>query len=337
MNIRAVLRGKASPMSPDPSAAIRSAAIAWHIRLSDERAQDWDEFAEWLDRDPRHSRAYEAVAIDDAALDLTLAEWARTTSAGTNDNRPVDASPVGSRRWVGWGLGAAAAAAAALVFVTPMASRTDYYDIVTAPGEQRIVTLDGEDRIALNGGTNIRLDRKNPRFASLKSGEAAFSIVHDPKSPFELQLGDDRIVDIGTKFNVVRTAAGHTVEVSEGSILYNPRGEHITLAAGQALTSRARERRILLSRKPISDVGGWQHDRLSYRSATLTEVAADLSRNIGTPISVPPAIANRSFTGTIEIDRDESRMFARLAPLLDVEARRGAQGWTLRPIDSATR
>ncbi len=324
-------------MSSDPTPAIRAEAISWYIRLREDRSDDWDVFTDWLERDPRHSSAYDAVALADAQLAPVFTEWSCSPVALTNDNRPVRKPTVASRHWMIGGFGAAVAVAG-LLFVLPMVSpQADYYDVATAPGEQRIVTLAGRDRIALNGETRIRLDRKNPRYASLAQGEAAFTIVHDPKLPFILLLGDNRVEDVGTAFNVIRDASGHRVEVSEGSILYNPKGERIALAAGQALTSKTKERRIVLTRKPATEIGGWQRGRLSYRSQPLAVVAADLARNLGTPISVQPAIAGRSFTGTIEIDRNESRMFARLARLLDVDARRGPRGWTLGPIREAAR
>lgn len=324
-------------MASEFTPAIRSEAIAWHVRLREDRAQDWDDFAEWLARDPRHSLAYDAVVLDDAALDQTLLGWSRSALARTNDNQPVADKPVVSRRWLVGGLGAVAAAAA-LVFVTPLPSpQTDFYEVATDAGQQQVITLAGKDRVALNGNTKVRFDRSNPRYASLLFGEAAFSIAHNPKAPFELKVGSVRVVDVGTAFNVIRTTTGHKIEVSEGSILYNPTAENIALAAGQTLTSNTVKRRITLARKPVSEVGGWQRGRLSYRSATLAEVAADVSRSIGTPISVQPAIAGRSFTGTIEIDRDESRLFARIGPLLDVDARRSTHGWTLGPIGKASR
>ena len=72
-------------MSPDPNSAIRAKAIAWHISLRHGRAQDWDDFAQWLGRNSRHSPAYDAVALDDAALDRTLVGWSREAPGGTND------------------------------------------------------------------------------------------------------------------------------------------------------------------------------------------------------------------------------------------------------------
>ena len=190
--------------------------------------------------------------------------------------------------------------------------------------------LDGRDRIALNGGTTLRLDRHNPRFARLDRGEAAFDIVHDAAAPFTLVIGSDRLVDVGTRFNVVHTAAGKRIDVAEGAILFNPDGEKIALAAGQSLGRRPGARAIV-STRPVTDIGGWQHGRLSYTSVPLAEVGADLARSLGTSIAVQPAIAGRSFTGTIKIDRNEDRMFARLSQLLGVDARRGEHGWTIGP------
>lgn len=326
-------------MSTKSFPAVHAEAIQWHIRLRDERAGEWEAFTDWLALDPRHSEAYDEVALGDTALRETLTDWSQSTAVRTNDNAPMD-PPVRSRRlwFAGGGLAAAAAAAAALLLVAPIGQpKADYYDIATAPGEHRIVTLRERDTIALNGGSVIRLDRHNPRFVSLTTGEAAFNVTHDARSPFTLSIGDDRLVDVGTRFNVVRTAVGHRVDVAEGSVLYNPDSEKIALAAGQSLTSRTGERRIVVANKPVAEIGGWQRGRLSYRSAPLTEVAADLARNLGTSIAVQPAIASRSFTGTIEIDRNEDRMFARLSQLLDVDARRGARGWTLGPGEGAPR
>jgi transmembrane sensor len=317
-----------------PSA--RAQAISWHIRLRDGRADDWEEFADWLALDPQHSMAYDEVALGDRELDQALANWTGSRSALANDNWPAIERSTTRRGWIIGGM-SAAAAAVALVLLTPIVRpAAEIYDVATAPGEQRVITLADRDRIALNGGTRIHLDRNNPRFASLAYGEASFRIVHDPRSPFVLQLGDNRLVDVGTAFNVKVGPAGHTVEVAEGAILYNPDGERIALAAGQTLTSRIRERRISLSQKPPAEVGGWQRGRLSFRSSPLSEIAADISRSLGTTVSVHPAIASQSFTGTIEIDRDQNRMFHRLAQLLDVDARRSGDGWTLGPAKEPT-
>lgn len=335
MRPRAVKEVKAKPMPAESS--IHEQAISWHIRLKEGGAEDWDQFAEWLAQDARHAAAYDEVALADRELGLVLTDWSRPVAGRANDNWPRIGWPPVRRRWA-LGATSVAAAAAALLWLDPLGETPPaLYDVSTAPGEQRTVALAGKDRIALNGATRLRLDRGNPRFASLVTGEAAFEVTHDSRNPFVLQVGDSRIVDVGTSFNVVVGSGGHRVEVAEGALLYNPDREAIALAAGQTLTSNSRERRITLSHKPPADVGGWQRGRLSYRSSSLSVVASDLSRSLGTRVSVQPELATRTFTGTIEIDRDESRMFARLARLLDVEASRDGRGWTLSAAGESER
>ena len=48
---------------------IQAEAIAWHIRLRDGGAADWDAFVRWLEADPARSAAYDAVALADAGAD----------------------------------------------------------------------------------------------------------------------------------------------------------------------------------------------------------------------------------------------------------------------------
>ena len=78
-------------MASDPTPAMRSEAIAWHIKLREGHAQDWDDFGDWLARDASHSSAYDAVALDDAALDQALVGCSQSAVARTNDNQPMAA------------------------------------------------------------------------------------------------------------------------------------------------------------------------------------------------------------------------------------------------------
>ncbi|MCY7279449.1 MAG: FecR domain-containing protein [Sphingomonas bacterium] len=324
-------------MSSDLSAELRAEAIAWRIRLRDGQAQEWDDFVGWLESDPRHVIAYDLVALHDIALDSTFADWARSPARTSNDNDAIDEQSPSTRRWLVGGIGVAAATMTLFIALPQSPPPTDYYVVATAPGQQRSVTLGGRDRVALNGATQVKFDRKNPRFASLVVGEAAFAIGHNVQNPFVVELGADRLLDVGTAFNIVRSSDGHKIEVSQGSVIYNPAKDRIALAAGQTLTSRTHARQIIIGRTPVSQVGGWQRGRLSYRSAPLVNVVADISRSIKTPVTVQSAIANRTFTGTIEIDRNESRMLSRVESLLGVAARRGESGWVLGPAEQRQR
>ena len=321
-------------MAPEPEHAVRAAAIAWHIRLKSERTDDWDAFMDWLSQDPTHSDAYDAVALADAELDPVLAEWTPPLVAA---NDAGEERSWYRRRTVLGGLGAVAATVLVGLVAGPALLRTDRFEIATRPGEHRIIELDGRDRIALNGSTRITLDKSNPRFASLRQGEATFTLVHDPKRPFTLELGDDRVQDVGTIFNVVRTADGQTVEVAEGAVVYNPQREAIAVAAGQSLTDRAGESRVILTRKDPSSIGSWRRGRLIYVGTPLSVVGSDLSRNLGVPVTVAPSISGQPFSGTIQIGPDQARTLNRLGEVLGQAVSRRDMGWMIGPRDRAVR
>src|SRR5688572_12548557 len=180
-------------MTHDPS--LREAAAAWAVRTGDPAFDAWDEFTAWLERDPAHAPAYDAViaAVDEAAAAVPPVRSAQ------NDDEPVGRT---RRRWLG---GALAMVLVGMTALGVWQLRGDSYTLETAPGEVRLVELEGGGEIALAGGSRIVLDRGNPRSASLEQGQALFTIEHDASAPFTLRVGADTLVDVGTVFDVQRT------------------------------------------------------------------------------------------------------------------------------------
>jgi transmembrane sensor len=290
-------------------------AIDWTIRLREGSADDWRAFTVWLEADPAHSAAYDEVQGTDAALGQ-LPPRLRPVVAGP----PPAQLPVRSRR--GWLVGGGLAAAAAGVLTTVMVQAPAAYALETRPGETRSVQLADGSRIELNGGTRLVLDRKNERLATLERGEALFTVVHDEKRPFEVRVGDDVLHDIGTVFAVLHDAG-----------VYNPKGEAVRIDPGRKLTDAGGDQ-VLLAQIDAATVGGWRDRRLSYSGAPLSRVAADLRRNLGVPVEVAPGLAERRFTGLVQLDGRPELVFQRLSALLGVRAVRSGGGWTLTSGDS---
>lgn len=314
---------------------MRADAIDWHIRLREGRAEDWEAFTRWLEQDQAHNAAYEAVALEDAALDEAFSATP-IVQAPANDDEGV--LPSARRaRWT-WGIGAVAA----LMLVTllsrlMLAPSSSLYPVETAPGAMRVVALPDGSEVTLNGGTRILLDRKNVRYAALERGEARFRVVHDESNPFVVHAGDDQVLDVGTVFNMVRDAGGLIVEVSEGAVRFNPDRQAVDLTAGQTLRARNGSAAVQISRKAPELIGSWKTGRLSYHDETFATIAADLSRSLGIRVTASPDIASRRFTGAILIEQDREQLFRRISALLGVNATRGATGWQLSADDRAAR
>lgn len=307
-------------------------AIAWRIRLAEAGGDDWSRFALWLEQDPANAVAYDdlTVADGDACESLTARWHVRPLRAPP----PQTTTPRGQTRRIVGGLALAAALVASIGVPALLRNGQTGYTVVTGPGEHRTIRFADGTRIDLDGGTRLGLDRANRRVARLDAGEALFSVRHDAVAPFEVAIGDSRIRDVGTVFDVSRTGGATEVAVAEGAVLYNPRSEAVALSAGDRLVDPDGPLPIRRSRIDRSTVASWRHGRLVFREAPLIEVADAIGRTTGATILVDPAIAARPFTGVVMVDRDQDRVFRKLGPLLDVKTSRDANGWRLEPSAS---
>lgn len=254
---------------------IREEALDWAVRAGDPAFTDWEAFTLWLEADPAHAHAYDAVtaAVDEAAALLAVAGPANDDSAHAD-------VPVRRRRpW----LASAVAASIAVVgaFWAFQGTQRDLYTVETALGETRRVTLDADTRVELAGGTAVEFDRKDKRYARLQNGQALFTVRHDAAHPFEVAVGDERLVDIGTVFDVRHDATGLSVAVSEGAVQFDPDGADVRVSPGEVLRRRAGADDYTLTRLPAEQVGEWRDGRLTFEGATLEEVAAQLKSATG--------------------------------------------------------
>ncbi len=293
-------------------------ALDWVVRTGDPAFDDWEGFQAWLEADPRHAAAYHAVALD--VEDMAAATPAAPAAVV---HRP--------RRWPAWAGGAVAASLALVAGYAALDTRADPYAVETRAGAMRTVSLADGSAVTLGGATRVMLDRNDPRTATLERGQAMFVVRHDARDPFEVRVGDARLVDVGTAFDVKRTRGETRVAVSEGAVDYNPGSDGIRLTRGQGLvaTDGAAVRVLAVD---VAGVGSWRNSVLAYEGATLAEVADDLSRALGVDLRADPAVARRPFSGSIatsKLDGDP----ARVAPLLGVAVRRRGGHWvmTARP------
>jgi transmembrane sensor len=315
-----VKRGIVSLML-DPDAT--EEAIDWIIRLRDPVTADWVGFTSWLEKSPDNAAAYDAVALADA----DMAEVADNIALPENLHAAND--NIGRyRRYAGL-----AAALFIAVIAYPLYNAfTPIYSIETELGEQRDVALNDGSLVELNGGTRLTLDKRNARLVILDYGEAQFTIKHSDTMPFTVKTGGSIIQDIGTVFNVRRENIETELAVSEGSVLFNPGNQALLLNKGQKLFANDGNAKPALSAVDPALIGGWKSGRLSYEEVPLTKVASDLSRFIGKRVSVAPALAGRSFTGTIVIGGKDAVALDRISALMGVRATPTANGWQLTAL-----
>jgi transmembrane sensor len=297
-------------------------ALRWVIRTRDPDFRDWDAFTLWLEGDPARADAYDALMAADADLDNIIPPEPVVMPVAANDPGEPQRR---TWRWVGGGAIAAALIAAVSV---GMMTRADIYTVTTRPGETRTIALEDGTRIDVNGGTTLRLDRNDTRFAALDSGEAAFTVRHDASNPFRVTVGDAIFEDAGTVFNIVHASGATRIGVSEGKVIYNPEAEAISLPAGRALADDAQGLRVM-DVAPAA-VASWRQGRLVYANAAMGEISQDIARSLGITLTTTPGARAMRFTGTIRLDKDPARFFAGAAPLMGLSAIRTGDGWVLK-------
>ena len=296
---------------------IEASALDWVVRTRDADFDQWGELGDWLGEQPSHAEAYHRLATADQDLDLLLPPRVY---------EPIAEPRARGLRRIGLASGGIAAAIVAVFTAHVMLAAPHYYDIQTAPGERRQIVLPNGTTIALNGGTHLRLDHDDPRFAEVRQGEALFEVAHDADHPFTVHVGEGRLVDLGTRFDVVRSASGTEVAVAEGSVRYDAGDRHVALASGDTLRV-AGDGRAMIGTVPVAQVGTWREGRFVYSGEPLSRIAADLSRYTGRPVTAAPDIAGQPFRGVISVS--DPRNLQPLGPLFGARIDRSGNGWRI--------
>lgn len=300
-------------------------AVAWHAAIARDD-MDWDGFTLWLEADARHRAAYDEVALADALIDEH-----RAALHPMEELAPTKASSFTRRNWLRWG-GAAIAASLAALLALPQIMGPDPVNYTTGSVSRRIALDDGSF-VLLAPHSHLTVEGRKQEHIALKGG-AWFDIRHNSERPLTVEAGGATISDIGTRFDVQATYGRLRVEVGQGEVSVSSQtlSAPIRLIEGRALLYDAKAGSALVHNLAADRIGEWREGRLSYDSAPLELVAADLTRYAGVEVSVAHALRGRQFSGTLIVGDGETAL-RDLSQLMDVELRRGSHGYRLGGAD----
>jgi transmembrane sensor len=310
---------------------IQQAAVDWFVRLQGDAAlEDWTAFQAWLEVDPAHAAAYDAV--ESMWVDLEDAPGLQDSSVIAAEVAPDNVVPLRrpvarpARRWIWTGL-ATAAAAAVVVAVLPQLTRPTFTDYSTRRGETREVALADGSRLTLGGATTLRVRlTRAERDVTLVDGEASFDVAHLENRPFVVTVADREVRVLGTEFNILSHDDRLAVTVRRGLVQVSGGQEGaVRLAKGQQLIHTSGSPASLVRSTDPDAAFAWKSGKLVYRETPLAEVVADLNRYVATPIRVDPSAISVKVSGVLLVD-EEAAMIRRLelfAPI--VSQRRGGE------------
>jgi len=300
-------------------AACESDAIADGAMAHD--AMDWDGFTAWLEADPRHRDAYDAVALGVVALDEHRDTLWREEQLAANDDEPV------RRRWMPWAGAAIAASLVAMLGLPQLTSSPAQVYRTQATG--RTIALDDGSSVSLAPHSSLAVSGRHQESLALTGG-AWFDIRHDPTRAMTITAGGVEIGDIGTRFDVQEAAGQVRVEVAEGVVQVRSAGlgQPIRLTQGRALSYDSKAATAVVRSLRPEEIGEWRSGRLTFASTPLPLVAADLSRYAGVTVAVAQGLRDREFSGTLVIGDGEASV-RDLSQLMGVELRHGPAGLVL--------
>lgn len=302
---------------------IEEEALGWFVRLRDPDAtvDSWLAFQDWLERDPAHAAAYEAVEC--AWIDADVA-------AAPVIPLPVAANDrgVGRRHLVS---AFAAAAAVVLCFgVWTQVGGPTQVRTYAAGDAPRVVTLSDGSRVHLNRHSEMTVRmRRTSRQVSLDGGEFAFDVAHQASRPFVISADGRQVRVLGTAFNVLDDGDHFAVSVERGVVSVTPRGDGgpVRLTVGQRVDQTGATA-LVVSRIDPRRASSWREGVLIYRDAPLVQVADDLSRYLDKPVTVSLSAQALRFTGALRIG-DEATMLKQLQDFTSVQTTRSSTGIVL--------
>lgn len=274
---------------------IHTAAANWDARLRNPDCSDAERaaFRAWCEEDPRHRNAFELLQDSVTAL---------LSAAHTPEMRALRDGALNARRKIGHrSLSLVACLAVVALFVPfgvnlvahegsrpgqrPEPENPTYY--ATTVGQRSGITLDDGSVITLN--TDSRVDvhySADQRVITLLKGQALFEVAKDPDRPFVVTAGAQRVVALGTTFDVRLNEAAVEVILVEGKVaieeVATPKKKTpaplVQLTSGERLVASPEETRPRVTKIDTSKATSWREGYVTFEDTPLPEAIAEMNR-----------------------------------------------------------
>ncbi|MET3528527.1 FecR family protein [Phenylobacterium koreense] len=273
-------------MTPD-------AAAAWLVYRQAEGAGPLDTalLADWLELDPAHLEAWRqangAWSDFEGAADDEILAALRADARAAGPEQPK------------WRFSAAVAAAVLVVAVgamigvavqgpqgpakTPPIAAGSQAPVPYANSQAGPLSFQLADgtRMTLRAGSQAQVALSaSQRDVRLVSGRAFFDVAHDTRRPFSVHVADQKVVALGTRFDVQLRPGELQVVLVEGRVSVRAAqvaGAAILLEPGQQLVIREGAKPVV-SPADLDEVARWQARYVVFENVTLSEAAAQLNR-----------------------------------------------------------
>ncbi|MDX9873877.1 MAG: FecR domain-containing protein [Spongiibacteraceae bacterium] len=290
---------------PDELETVEDEAAYWYVRLTadDLTAAERRAFERWRQADSVHALTYQRIARGNAIAESVLDHPELQALAAAASAASAADSVHSRRRSMHWlqAIAATLVVTAGVLWVAEggwlgsptgdmAAPQVLSYD--TGRGERSKVQLSDGTRVTLNTDSQIQVAyAADARAVTLVRGQAYFSVASDANRPFQVDAGGQRVVALGTAFDVrLEDEAALRVTLVEGRVAVHDRsavpadvGEPLTLPGALVLEPGQQlivgtDGKAQVSAVPLDEVTSWRDGRLVFRNRPLPEVVTEMNR-----------------------------------------------------------
>lgn len=278
-------------------------AARWYsrVRSGAMSAPDEKAFEAWLEADPQHRAAYDAIDLAWGALGL-VRDHPRVMAM--RETLPPEPNRLLARPLVRRAVAACAAAVIAGAglstawLVWRPSDELANQAFRTGVGQKATINLPDGTEVTLNTGTVLRT-RADPdrRLVYLDEGQAFFRVAHDKAHPFIVHAAGRTVTAIGTAFDVRVDHGKFSVTLVEGKVRVEqpmaaakasqapagpqaakPRSIQSTdMVAGSELIAAA-DQQWTIAPTDIVKATSWVHDQLIFEREPLSQVVDEMNR-----------------------------------------------------------
>lgn len=277
------------------SMSVHTAAAHWDARLRNPDCDDAERaaFRRWYAEDAEHRLAFDLLQNSVTAL---------RAAAASPQLRALRDAALNERQTLSRKLRPLVACLMLLAVVAPLAGSflltnvflpgnesepgaPAYYS--TTIGQRSGITLEDGSVITLNTDSRIHVAYSDEeRLITLLKGQALFEVAKDPDRPFSVTAGGQRVVALGTTFDVHLKDADVEVILVEGKVEIEEVSPARTkapaplvqLASGERLVASPSETKPKVTRIDTSKATSWRDGYVTFEDTPLSEAIAEMNR-----------------------------------------------------------
>lgn len=327
---------KNTPRVSAGSTAIQTAS-SWFLRRDAGEFSSRDELSlqEWLAESEKNRVAYERVC--------SMWQAFGDPTSNTDLKTLREAALAASMRRPNW---PRMAAAIALAIVLPslaivyhwkgQGSETPVEEVPTAT-QHFTGAADHISTVTLSDGTTVALSFNADMSASftprerhvvLTRGEAFFAVSKNPRRPFTVEAGDQRVLAVGTQFDVRLESNRVEIILVQGNVsVRDTRNEQVNLLPNQRLIA-IRAEPPLVFKVDAQRLTSWRSGWITFENESLADAVEEFNRySVGPGIVANPDVGSLRLGGVFSIGRPD-RFAAVVQELLPVKVILDPEGKT---------